>query len=53
MSRIWDWKETAIVGLESSSMPCTGRSTAKQYVNRSFKRHSKRGGYRERYEEDV
>ena len=53
MSRIWDWKKTAIVGLESSSMPYTGRRTAKQHVDRSSKRHSKRGGYRERCEEDV
>ena len=35
-----------MVGLESSNMLCTERSTAKQYVNRSSKRYSKRKGYR-------
>jgi len=40
-----------MVGLESSSMPCTGRSTTKQHVDRSSERYNKRGGYREKYEE--
>jgi len=42
-----------MVGLKSSSMPCIGRSAIKQCMDRSSKRHSKRGEYKERYEENV
>jgi len=50
---MWYWKETTMVGLESSGMPCTERSTVKQCMDRSSKRHSKRGEYREGHEEDI
>ena len=42
-----------MVELESSGMPCTGRSAAKWYIDRSSKRHSKREGYRKGYEKDI
>jgi len=42
-----------MVGLESSSMPCTGRSIAKQCMDRSSKRYSKRERYREECEKNV
>jgi len=41
---MWDWKKTAMIGLESSGIYYTRRSTAKQYMDRSSKRHSKKGG---------
>ena len=42
-----------MVELESSSVPYTGRSVAKRHVDRSSKRHNKRGGYRERCKKDI
>ena len=42
-----------MIGLESSGMPYTGRSAVKQHADRSSKRHSKRGGYKEECEENV
>jgi len=42
-----------MVGLKSSSVPCTERSTAKQHMDRCSKRCSKRGGYREKHEKDI
>jgi len=53
MPRMQDWEKAAVVGLESSSIPYTRRSIAKQHVNKSSERHSKRGGYRKRCEKDV
>jgi len=46
VSRIWDWKEIAMVGLESSSVPYTRRSTAKWHTDRSSEKHNKRERYR-------
>ena len=42
-----------MVGLDNSGMFCTGRSTAKWHVDRSFKKRSKRRWYRERHEKDI
>ena len=41
--RMWNRKEAAIVGLENDSVPCTKRSTARQHMDRSSERYSKRG----------
>jgi len=42
-----------MVGLESSGIPCIGRSAAKQHIDRSSKRHNKREGYRKGHEENI
>jgi len=41
--RMWNWQKAAMVGLEVGGVPCTGRSAAKQYMNKGSGRHSKRG----------
>ena len=53
MPRMWNWKETAIVGLESSSAPSIGRSAAKQRMDRSSEKYSKREEYKEKCKEDI
>jgi len=40
---MWNWQKAAMVGLEVGGVPCTGRSAAKQYMNKGSGRHSKRG----------
>jgi len=50
---MWDWEKTAMVGLESSSMPYTGRSIARWHIDKSSKRYNKRERYRKRYEENI
>ena len=49
MPRMWDGKEAAMVGLESSSVPWKGKSTAKQYKKRSSEKHRQREGQTKGY----
>ena len=53
MPRMWDGKEVAMVGLESSSAPRKGRSTAKWHVERNSKRYSKKGEHTKRRQENT
>jgi len=42
-----------MIGLKSSGILCTEKSTAKWHTNRSSKRHSKREEYRKEYEKNI
>ena len=50
--RMWDKKEV-IVELESSSMPCTGKSTARWHIDRSSEKCSKRREQAKRYQKNF
>ena len=51
--RMQDRKEETIVELESGGTPYRGKGTTEQYVDRSSKRCSKRGGQAKRYQENI
>jgi len=42
-----------VVELESGSAPHRGKGTAGQYIDRSSKKHSKRGGQAKRYWKSI
>ena len=53
MPRMWDRKEAAMVGLESSGTPWKGRSVAKWHEERSSEKHRERGGQTKGCQENV
>jgi len=42
-----------MIGLENDSVPCTRRSTARQHMDRSSERYSKRERQAKRYQENI